>query len=238
MARPRQLSFDDHRRRTHSGRGGFRPGAGRPARRAGTVHHVRRPGLPAGCPAHLTLRVRSGVGSLRSRAFVREFKASLAQACERGAFRVVHYSLQRDHVHLIVEAAGKRPLGSGMKSISARLARAVHRVFGRTGPVLDGRYHLRVLATPREVRNALAYVLLNVRKHFRQRNGDAPPMQLDEASSGRWFDGWRILPRGPTDAGPREVAPARTWLLSRGWRRHGLVDPAEVPGGAAPTPKT
>ena len=78
------------------------------------------------------------------------------KASERGSFRVVHYSLQRDHVHLIVEAAGKQAMGSGMKSISARLARAVNRVFRRSGPVLDGRYHLHVLRSPREVRNALA----------------------------------------------------------------------------------
>jgi REP element-mobilizing transposase RayT len=238
MRRPRQLTFDDHRRRTHGGRGGYRKGAGRPARRPGIVHHVRRPGVPAGCPAHLTLRVRAGIGSLRSRAFAREFKTSLAAACEQGAFRVVHYSLQRDHLHLIVEAAGKQALGAGMKSISSRLARVAQRVFGWRGPVLDGRYHLRLLGTPREVRNALAYVLPNVRKHWRQRNGHAPPVRLDEASSGRWFDGWSVLARGPTLAEPREVAPARTWLLTRGWRRHGLVDPAEVPGGRTATPRS
>ena len=66
--------------------------------------------------------------------------------------------------------------------------------------MLDGRYHQRLLRTPREVRNALAYVLLNVRKHWRQRNGDAPPVQLDEASSGGWFEGWRLLPRPQTRA--------------------------------------
>jgi REP element-mobilizing transposase RayT len=168
---------------------------------------------------------------------VREFKTSLAAACEQGAFRVVHYSLQRDHVHMIVEANGKEALGSGMKSISARLARAAQRVFGWKGPVLDGRYHLRLLRTPREVRNALAYVLLNVRKHWRQRNEQTPPVRLDEASSGRWFDGWSREPPGPRDELEREVAPARTWLLTRGWRRHRLVDPVEVPGVAVAMPK-
>jgi hypothetical protein len=144
----------------------------------------------------------------------------------------VHYSLQRDHVHLIVEAAGKAAMGSGMKSVSARLARCAHRVFRLTGPVLDGRYHLRVLKTPREVRNALAHVLLNVRKHWQQRRGIAPPVRLDEASSGRWFDGWQRRPRGPTgEENALEVAQAHSWLLRKGWRRHGLVDPAEVPGG-------
>ena len=143
----------------------------------------------------------------------------------------MHYSLQRDHVHMIVEASGKKALGSGMKSISARLARAANRVFERSGAVLEGRYHARVLRTPSEVRNALAYVLLNVRKHFQRRRGIAPTVRLDEASSGRWFDGWNVRPRGPRATGEPEVAAPRSWLLQTGWRMRGLVHPAEVPGG-------
>jgi REP element-mobilizing transposase RayT len=162
---------------------------------------------------------------------VRELRRSLRQACERGEFRVVHYSIQCDHAHLVVEAAGKQALGRGMKSIGVRFARAVNRVFRRRGPVLEGRYHLRPLKTPREVRNALAYVLLNARRHWRKRNGSSPPARIDEASSGRWFDGWRrgtALERGRE---PPAVAPGHTWLLRVGWRRHGLVDPSETPGG-------
>ena len=117
-----------------------------------------------------------------------------------------------------------------MKSIAARLARAVNRVFNRSGPVLFGRYHLRALRTLREVRNALAYVLLNVRKHWRQRNGIAPPVRLDAASSGAWFDGWTRPPPATERRSLCEVAPPRTWVLREGWRRHGLVDPSEVPG--------
>ena len=86
-----------------------------------------------------------------------EFRNSLREACVRDGFRVCHYSIQRDHLHLLVESDGKEALGREMKSIAARLARAVNRVFGRRGPVLFGRYHLRALRTPREVRNALAY---------------------------------------------------------------------------------
>ncbi|MEN8160793.1 MAG: hypothetical protein ABFS41_12040, partial [Myxococcota bacterium] len=150
------------------------------------------------------------------------------------------YSLQRDHAHLIVEARGKEALARGMKSVGARLARAVNRVFGRSGPVLDGRFHHRVLRTPREVRNALAYVLLNARRHFaKARGGRRPPVRLDAASSARWFDGWqrawraRLGPPDPASPGARrEIAPAHTWLLRVGWRRHGLVDPSEVPGVA------
>src|SRR5215475_3866517 len=227
---PTQLSFEDLRRR--SGRGGPRPGAGRPRQSKNPpVHHVRRPPVPRHCPSHVTLRLRPGLPSLRTRRFLRELRPSLRAACEREAFRVVHYSVQRNHLHLLVEAAGKEALGRGMKAICARVARAVHRAFGRAGAVLHGRYHLRILRTPREVRNTLAYVLLNARKHWRQRFGVAPPVRIDEASSGRWFEGWRREhPAGREPPGAREVSRARTWLLSVGWRRHGLIDPAEVPG--------
>lgn len=171
--------------RSHGGR---RAGAGRkPASARPPVHHVKRPTVPGRCPTHVTLRVRREVPSLRSRRFIGEFRATLRQACERGEFRVCHYSIQRDHLHLIVEAAGREALGRGMKSVAARLARAVNRVFGRTGRVLFGRYHLQILRSPRQVRNALAYVLLNARKHWRQRNGVAPPVRLDAASSGAWL---------------------------------------------------
>ena len=143
----------------------------------------------------------------------------------------MQYSLQSDHVHLIVEAASKDALGCGMKAVASRLARAANRVFGRSGRVLAGRYHLRVLETAREVRNAIAYVLLNVRKHGRKRQGHAPPVMIDAASSGRWFEGWRVdAPLSDENLGVREVAPARSWLLTTGWRKWGLIDPAEVPG--------
>lgn len=119
----------------------------------------------------------------------------------------MHYSIQSDHAHLIVEAASARDLACGLKSIAARFARAVNRVFRRAGKVLSDRAHVHVLRTPREVRNAIAYVLLNARRHAAKpgrllRGG---PGRVDPASSGRWFDGWR---------------------------RHRLIDPAEVPGAA------
>jgi len=190
--------------------------------------------VPVDCPVHVTLRMRKGLPSLRDGRFVREFRRSLAEACERGDFRVNHYSLQGDHAHLIVEARGKEALARGMKSIAARLARALNRVASRNGPVLDGRYHHRSLRSPREVRRALAYVLLNARRHLQKQRRKAVATsraRLDPASSARWFDGWRpqVASRLPEPTN-REVARPRTWLLRVGWRRHGLVDPREVPG--------
>ena len=222
---PKQL---DLAFRSHDGR---RAGAGRkPSSIRPPVHHVARPVLSPRLPLHVTLRVRRGLQSLRDRRFIREFESSLCVACERGEFRVCQYSIQRNHVHMIVEAGDKDALASGMKAVAARFARAVNRVFGRTGPVLFGRYHLSMLRTPREVRHALAYVLLNVRKHWRQRYGSPPPVHLDAASSGAWFDGWKRAPPAAEESSLRAVARARTWLLAKGWRQHGLVDPAEIPG--------
>src|SRR5262249_10954475 len=120
---------------------------------------------------------------------------------------------------------GARDEGGGCAIRAGR-----ERVFGRNGPVVFGRYHLRLLRTPREVRNALAYVLLNVRKHWRQRCGSPPPVRLDAASSGAWFDGWKRIPPSAEPPDLRAVARPRTWPLVKGWRRHGLVDPAETPG--------
>jgi REP element-mobilizing transposase RayT len=159
---------------------------------------------------------------------VKAFERSMAGACERGDFRLVHYSLQSNHVHLVVEAVDRSALARGMIAVGSRLARAVNRVFGRTGPVLADRYHARALKTPREVRNALRYVLLNGRRHARRLSGTA---LLDPASSARWFDGWRsdsVDSRQATTGRP--VGWARTWLLRTGWRLHGLLDPADIPG--------
>lgn len=226
--RPRQMElwFRSH--------GGARPNSGRKPVTRPPIHHVKRPVVPRGCPSHVTLRVRRGIPSLRSRHFIREFQRSMRQACERGGFRVCHFTIQRDHLHLVVESDGKEALGRGMKSIAARVARAVNRVFGRKGPALFGRYHLRILRTPREVRNALAYVLLNARKHWRQRHGSSPPMRLDVASSGAWFDGWTRPPPASEPSPPRAVSSPRSWVLRKGWCHHGLIDPAETPGSMLP----
>ena len=225
--------------------------ASRPGRRPGPnprVRHRSRDGVDARLPSLVTLKVRRGIESLRNGRVVREVEASFREACERGDFRLVHYSIQDDHAHLIVEADDRDALGRGMKALSSRFARAVNRTLGRTGPVLAERYHLKVLKSPRQVRNALAYVLLNARRHAAKRiarlreQGKAvkplsPARLLDAFSSARWFDGWRSdakIDRSPPRVlGARPaVAPPRTWFLRTGWRKHPLLDPSEIPGGA------
>src|SRR5690606_20143337 len=86
-------------------------------------------------------------------------------------------------------------------------------------------------------RHALGYVLLNARHHYFERHRRPPPaVRLDPASSAVWFEGWKRRLWHPGDSPPRirEVAPAATWLLTKGWRRHRLIDPAEIPGRCMP----
>ena len=212
--------------------GGRRKGAGRKPGPNAAMPHQSRPKFTS-LPAHVTLKLQTGMPSLRTRSIIREVENSFGRGCARPGFRLIHYSLQRNHVHLVVEASNRAALGRGMMAIGTRLARAINRVFGRSGKVFANRYHLHVLKTPREVRAALRYVLLNARHHARRLTST---VRLDPASSARWFDGWRrdALRRVVRDrsAAPRKtpVTRARTWLLTTGWRRHGLLDPAEVPG--------
>src|SRR5262245_61572022 len=226
-----QLTFDEVR--YHSGRGGPRHGAGRPHGVRPRVMHRQRDRIVARVPVHVTIRLRRGIPTLRQPRFVRRFRTSLAEACVRHGFRVVHYSIQRDHLHLLIEAQNNHSIACGMKSVGARIGKLANRVFESRGKVLDGRYHLRPLRTPLEVRRALRYVLLNHRHHAAQRPGYKPPISCratpDPASSGRWFDGWRIANAPPNVTDVREVALAGSWLLRTGWRRHGLVDATEVP---------
>ena len=110
----------------------------------------------------------------------------LARACDRFGMRITHFSVQRDHAHLIVEAGSRACLVRGIKGLCVRIARAMNRLMQRKGAVFADRYHDRVLTTPRQTRHAIAYVLCNFRKHAVCAGLGA----LDPFSSGAAFEGW------------------------------------------------
>jgi hypothetical protein len=142
-------------------------------------------------------------------------------------FRVVHFTLLGDHLHLLVEADDNAALSAGMQGLTVRLARGLNRMMGRRGKVFADRYHAHVLRTPAEVRNALAYVLLNYQSHMRRIGARTEGGPFDRFSSANTFDGWID---GPAPAAPCVTAPARSWLLRVGWRRRGLLSTIEAPG--------
>jgi REP element-mobilizing transposase RayT len=186
------------------------------------VPHRARPAHAASYPLHITLRrVREGVPSLRMGRRFEAMEEAIRKAAS-AAFRIVHFSVQRDHAHLIVEAHDREALTRGMRGLAIRAALGINRALVRRGRVWEDRYHARELKTPREVRNAIAYVLLNRRKH------DAGAARsVDRCSSGPWFSGWSARIRNAD--GPSPVGMPRTWLASIGWRRAGLISLDERP---------
>jgi putative transposase len=189
------------------------------------VPHRARPDHKARHPVHVTLRAGRGLPSLREQVIFFEMRGALGRTA-RSWFRVVHFSVQANHVHLLVEADDKASLSRGVMGVAIRLARAVNRVLERHGNVWSERYHSRALKTPREVRHGIVYVLMNRQKH------GSNAAAFDPCSSASLFDGWKVPlslapPRGSIERSP--VEPAITWLLRKGWKRHGLIGSGERP---------
>lgn len=239
------------------GRGGARIGAGRKPKgaRAGIPHRARAE-HSARHPVQMTMRLRAGLPSLRRAPALAVLHSSFDAASARPEFRVVHHSVQSNHLHLIVEAADRGSLSAGMRALLVRIARGLNRLWLRAGGVFADRFHERALRTPLAVRNSLVYVLQNARKHGILAEGPDP------CSSGPWFHGWKgdgrfraaleqqrariedALRKNRTrdsaaGARPRDLgslrmegAKAATWLLRAGWMRGGLLGPREWPRGA------
>ncbi|HEY3665310.1 MAG TPA: transposase [Polyangiaceae bacterium] len=213
-------------------RRGRKPSLGRRS-----VRHRAREAHSAAHPVHVVLRSR--LRSLRTQFVFPTVRRALSQATRaRGDFRVTQFSVQGDHLHLIVEASHKSALSRGMQGLAIRVARAVNRLIFRRGKLWADRFFSRELKSPRVVRNALAYVLDNFRKH-RARGG----AWIDPYSSAPYFNGFRglrgrapheltacselpLTPRGVSPPATEQDIPivqARTWLANTGWRRAGLI---------------
>lgn len=236
---PKQLDFV-----FKAGWGGARPNAGRKRSSESNTPHRARPLHRAHEPVHVTLKAR--IAALRSQFVFPTVRLAIMRAARRDPerFRIAQFSTQRDHVHLIVEATDASALSSGVRGLAIRIARYVNDLLGRRGSLWADRWYGRALRTPREVRNALVYVLANFRKHARRR----VPAGLDPYSSAAWFDGWHewrrdsgvpppyaepvrwvFAPRGADTAGLGAIPETRTWLGATGWKRHGLLRLDEAP---------
>jgi putative transposase len=181
------------------------------------TRHRARPEHEARHPSHITLRAGRRVGSLRAERVLRLVRSIVARPKHDG-FQVVHFSIQSDHVHLIVEADDKEALAWGVRSLVIRLAKRLNQMRGSSGAVWADRYHRRDLGTPTEVRRALVYVFTNAKKHL----GVASKAEVvDLCSTAPSFDGWsRPLGAAITSRAPPHLAP-KTWLLRIGWKRGG-----------------
>ena len=186
-------------------RGGRRKGAGRKPKDPAApkrVSHKKRPAVCERHPLHVILRALHGLPTFRRGDVVREFQKAVAAVNLRADFRVVHWSVQGTHLHLLVEAESSLVLSRGMQALAIRLARAFNRAVGRKGRVFDDHYFSRPLTTPTEARNALVYVLDN---HV-----------LHAAPGGSGLSSPGLDPFSSVACG---VDAPRTWLLRCGWLR-------------------
>jgi REP element-mobilizing transposase RayT len=223
--------------------GGRRNGAGRkPAPGRKRHKHVVRPFHDQSLPVHVVLRVTGEVGRLRRRSAYQAVRWAMIKTAGRTNFRIVHLSIQGEHIHLLCEADDRIALANGIRgfcvSAARRLNVAISKERGETrrGRVFTDRYHATTITHPRQARNALAYVLNNWRKH-RDDRGAMRTAQVDPYSTGVWFPSWAerdgvpfVWPKG------YEPLPCRaptTWLLKEGWKRgRAVVSLKEVPGGS------
>lgn len=219
----RQLGLDDARKEVE--RGGWRRRAGR-KKKPGAIPHDTRPQTRADHPQHLTLRLANDVPNLARGSSMTIIRSAIRESHKPG-FRVVEFNVLGNHLHLIVEAADKLARARGMQGFEGRLAKRLNPVFKRTGSLFAHRYHARSLCTPREVFNALRYVLLNRKHHSSEKKFSKH--WVDPFSSAPWFTGWaepisRYAWMVKDLIGtPAPTKPPTVWLLTTGWKQHGLL---------------
>ena len=225
-SQPHQLTMD--RLLGHRAEGG-----GRKKNKDSGVPHLPREGIVKGVPVHVTTHLVDGLPDLRVRGCMRVIREAFARSRARagsredGFFRLTDYSVQGNHLHLIVEAGDADALGRGLNGMFVRIAKGLNKLWKRKGKLFRERYHARVLRTPRQVYHALRYVLHNARRHGRQLRPGRP----DPFSSGPWFEGWADYEHDRegnhgadgwlAQEGP--IARATSWLRRVGWRRYGLL---------------
>jgi putative transposase len=184
--------------------GGARPGAGRPkgTRTSERIPHTKRPRVSKHRPHHITVRVTRRTWNLRGQRCFPPIAQALGALRSSDELRVVHFSVQHNHIHLIVEADTRRALSNSMRRLLSRIARELNDVMRTRGARFDDRYHEHILKTPNETRNALMYVIGNRGVHL-ARWGKTPHKDLDPCSS---------------LVADELIHPPKTWLLLEGWK--------------------
>ena len=227
-----QLELDVRRPGTRA------PGDGRPKKRwpKGTkapASHVRREAFVKGRALHVTLRTLPVARNLRRMDAYRAVRIAARVVLARSEFRLVHFSIQSNHIHLIVEAESRVELANGVRAFSISVAKSLNAKLDRRGPVFADRYHAQAIAKPTQMRNAIQYVLTNW-LHHRPAHHELME-EVDPYSSGADFLGWKEL--GATRQFVRddgfERVPLSTpvlWLTREGWKRGGEISVFTVPG--------
>ncbi len=221
MQRARQLEFS-----FPCGHGGPRKGAGRKRQgtRASVLHRTRKT-FSKPSVLHVTCRLAAGLPSLRDPKTVALLFNYLARICEREGFRIVEFSIQGTHIHMLCEADDDAALSRAMNGILSCLARSLNKHWKRKGEVFADRYHTETIETPTQCHKVLIYVLGNAKKH------GARPLNsgIDPCSTAPWFPFETSAPNHPLKRHAKPAASPRTWLLQTGWRKLGPITPQAHP---------
>ncbi len=220
---------------------------GRPPGERRAPAHKTRPEIEARFPIHVVIRVVGEVAKLRTPKAYRAIRRAMFTLGNRRAdFRIVHVSLQNNHVHLIVEADDRVALARGMQGFQISAAKYLNRELSRgrlerrRGQVFADRYFAVQIKTVTGVRNALNYVLNNWRKHGRdQHEVGLYEGRIDPYSTGALFTGWKERAQPaivlPADYDPLPVSAARSWLVTDGYKRAKQAISVYGMPGAAPS---
>ncbi|HEY4239629.1 MAG TPA: transposase [Kofleriaceae bacterium] len=183
--------------------------ASRPHAKPGGLHGPREK-VTRHTPVHVTLRVAKLSSSLRGRDLYRAIRTATSTVWRTQPMRLVHASVQSNHIHLLVEATDKLELAKGMQGFQISAAKHINRTLGRHGRVFPDRYHVHILRSLREAKNATAYVLTNWRKH-----GGGTAAAFDPCSTAHAFPAWREASELPADDPPLRLStrPPQSWLL-------------------------
>ena len=173
-------------------RGGKRPGAGRPRKdgRRGMppgMPHLPRPAMASRFPVGVTWRMEKGVWNLRSQRCFKVIQRAMYAGGQRDDFRLVHFAVLGNHIHLLVEASDRERLMRGLQGLGIRIAKRLNQRMGRSGRVISDRYHAHILKTPTEVRKARTYLLKNAYKHYGWRGTDPYASQRPFTAPRTWL---------------------------------------------------
>jgi REP element-mobilizing transposase RayT len=227
------------KRKRNRNRAGRKPKGARAGSR-----HQKRPVVKPQHPLHVVMRVVSAVGNMRRRSLYRAMRDATITAALREQIRIVHISIQRTHVHMLVEAENKVALARGMQGFQISAARNINTALAvgsrrRRGSVFADRYHLEVITSPTRAHHAIRYIVNNWRKHKEDRHGLASTWLVDPFSTGILFPDWKeredkalMWPMRDT-YDPLIVRRPASWLLREGWKRAGSISVHDVPSKRA-----
>ncbi|MGZ3787001.1 MAG: transposase [Bacteriovorax sp.] len=133
------------------------------------IRHTSRPFLKKPSSLHLTVKIKKNKAEMKNKSVFSLLKRAILNARRQG-LKVIHYSLEYDHVHLLIEAENNHILGKGMQAFGGTFSKAINRMRKLKGGVYKHRYHFRKISSARELKNVMNYIFTNGLKHKTAKN--------------------------------------------------------------------